>query len=104
MSLDSLIRTRGGMKSRLTILTKKNKDVIDTGDPIKIDAHRKNIEHFLRKIESLDALILDKHDTTQKVEDEICLIAEYRHTVLESIDTLKKINFNSCTCWRYPTG
>ena len=50
MSLDGLIRTRGGIKSRVTILTTQNKDIIGQGDPIKIDAHRKNIEHFMRKI------------------------------------------------------
>ena len=90
MSLDSLLRTRGGMKARVTILSKKNKDVIDQGDPVKIDAHRKNIEHFMQKIESLDALILDKYDTQKEVEDEIGSIAAYHQTILESIETLRR--------------
>ena len=48
--MDVLTRTRWGLKSRVTVLAGQSKAVIDIGDTVKIDAHRKNIEFYLKKI------------------------------------------------------
>ena len=90
MSVDVLIRTRGGLKSRVTILIGQSKTIIDQGNTVRIDAHRKNIEYFMKKIEALDAQILDTFETNKEVEDDICKIASYHHTVLENLETLRR--------------
>ena len=85
-----MVRSRAGMKSRVTLLIKEDKAMIDTGDAVQIYAHRKNIEHFLVRLEALDDLIVSELDTQKKVDEEVVAIATYRHDVLEAIETLRR--------------
>ena len=92
-TLETLIRTRGGFKARVTVLSGQTGMVIATGDAIKIDTHRQNLEHYLKRIQSLDDDIVDRLKTDQEVEDEVASATEYRQTVLETIEVLRKATY-----------
>ena len=91
MSVEVLVRRRGGFRSRVTVISNELSDILSASDPDlgRIRILHEELSHFHDTLEKLNDEILDSLDTDEKISKEIELSSQCRLNIRSNLNAAK---------------